>query len=267
MPTRVLLVMLDGCRPDALAQADTPCLDALIAGGAYSDHARSVVPSVTLPCHNSIFRSVPPALHGVGEDNIFQQSARAFTSIVDQAALYQKRCAFFTSWEQLRDLSNPGSLAMSWCRNGLYGEDNDSLTAEVAAAYLSEERPDLTFLYFGDIDIHGHMYGWMSPEQRVAIRLNDRALVALLDRLTAVGVRDEYTLIVLADHGGHDDTHGTELPEDMTIPLLLHGPGVRAGLRLSGSYSLLDIAPTLAHLLDIPAAPEWQGQVIREALL
>src|SRR5258705_3078485 len=87
MATKVLQILLDGCRPDALQQAKTPNLDRLWQSGSYTWTARTVMPSVTLPSHNSMFRSVPPSKHGVGADNIFRESARAFPSLIDVAAL------------------------------------------------------------------------------------------------------------------------------------------------------------------------------------
>ena len=45
MISKVLLIILDGCRPDALQQATTPHLDSLWQGGAYSWTAQSVMPA------------------------------------------------------------------------------------------------------------------------------------------------------------------------------------------------------------------------------
>ena len=45
-----ILIVIDGCRPDGIQQADTPAIDSLIARGAYTFNAQSVVPSSTLPC-------------------------------------------------------------------------------------------------------------------------------------------------------------------------------------------------------------------------
>ena len=59
-----LFVMIDGLRPDALARIDCPTLTGLMERGASSLHATSVMPSITLPCHMSIFHSVPPTRHG-----------------------------------------------------------------------------------------------------------------------------------------------------------------------------------------------------------
>jgi phosphoglycerol transferase MdoB-like AlkP superfamily enzyme len=48
------------------------------------------------------------------------------------------------------------------------------------------------------------------------------------------------------------------------VPLLLMGPGIRAGSYL-GSVSPADIAPTLAHLTGI-TLPRVDGRVLAEAL-
>ena len=69
---------------------------------------------------------------------------------------------------------------------------------------------------------------------------------------------EEYTVIVTADHGGHDRTHGTEAPEDMTIPMFYFGKNFEAGKRFSGG-SILDIAPTVAKIMGVDAAEEWEG--------
>ena len=56
----VLYISTDGLRPDAIQKANTPNLQAMMKQGAYSLKAQAVMPSVTLPCHMSIFHSVPP---------------------------------------------------------------------------------------------------------------------------------------------------------------------------------------------------------------
>ena len=66
-------------------------------------------------------------------------------------------------------------------------------------------------------------------------------------------------MIVTADHGGHGRGHGSEMPEDMTIPMFFLGTHFEAGKELHG-VSLLDLAPTIAHILGVAAAPEWEGK-------
>jgi len=70
-------------------------------------------------------------------------------------------------------------------------------------------------------------------------------------------------MIVTTDHGGHDRIHGTELSEDLIIPMFFIGPDFEPGKQLSG-LSLLDLAPTVADLMGVPIAREWEGKSIIE---
>jgi predicted AlkP superfamily pyrophosphatase or phosphodiesterase len=267
MPSKLLLIILDGCRPDALQGAHTPHIDSLWQSGAYTWNAQTVMPSVTLPAHTSMFRGVSPQKHGVGADNIYVPSASKFPSIIEVAKLANHSTAMFYSWEQLRDLSNPGSLDISYFVSAVYGEDNDTPIAQAAAAYLVNKQPDLCILYLGDIDITGHLYGWMSAEYIAAIEDNDRAVGLVLDALETASLREHYTLLIQADHGGHDTDHGTDRPEDMTIPWLLNGIGVKRGHNITSAVSLLDTPATIAHILDVVIPPEWEGKPVYDAFL
>jgi hypothetical protein len=61
----VVIITIDGLRPDALDQADTPTLDMLRAKGAYSPSAQTVLTSITLPSHASMLSGMVPAKHGI----------------------------------------------------------------------------------------------------------------------------------------------------------------------------------------------------------
>ena len=69
---------------------------------------------------------------------------------------------------------------------------------------------------------------------------------------------EDTVTIIVADHGGHDRTHGTELPEDMLIPVIFHGKGLKG--EFDGPVSIKDIAPTIAKLVGCSPAPEWEGK-------
>ncbi|MBQ6867916.1 MAG: alkaline phosphatase, partial [Clostridia bacterium] len=69
---------------------------------------------------------------------------------------------------------------------------------------------------------------------------------------------DEYTIVVTADHGGHDRSHGTTMDEDMTIPMFYIGPRFEKGKVLENT-TILDIAPTICDVMGVLKAPEWEG--------
>lgn len=249
---KVLLILVDGMRPDSLA--DVPEAQEMIGNSACALDAATVMPSVTLPCHMSLFHSVGPERHGT-TTNAYAPQVRPVNGLCEVLAQAGKSCAFFYNWEQLRDLSRPGSLAYSYfCSGGHAGyESANEKVAQAAIQTLAEDPMDFAFIYLGDVDEVGHKYGWMGPEYKEAVEKSweniARITVALPD----------YTVIVTADHGGHGRSHGTELPEDMTIPILCMGEGFTPGSRLEGA-GILDIAPTVAQLLGAAPDRDWEGK-------
>lgn len=253
----VTFIMLDGLRPDAIA-GHCPTLQTVMARGAFTLRARSVMPSITLPCHTSLFYSVPPARHGI-TTNAWQAFARPLPSLVEVAGLAGKRCAFFYNWEQLRDLSRPGQLTYSYFRDCAYTRDGDEWVVDEATRVIPHASLDFAFVYLGTVDTAGHDHGWMSAEYLAQAERVDTALGRLLSALPADG-----HVLIQADHGGHDRTHGTDSPEDMTIPWVVAGPRVRQNHALVSDVTLLDTAPTLAQLLGLKPQARWEGQVIKE---
>lgn len=64
MAERVILILADGMRPDALTSCGHPFVEKMKEMATYTLGARTVIPSITLPCHVSLFHSVDPARHG-----------------------------------------------------------------------------------------------------------------------------------------------------------------------------------------------------------
>ncbi len=254
-----VLIMTDGLRPDALDRINSPHIDRICQEGAWTLTAQSVMPSFTLPCHMSIFHSVPPARHGVTQ-NLYQPPAGSLPGLFDIARAGRLKCAAFYGWEPLRDLGRPETLHAAYFRDLLFmGPEGDEQLAAAAASYIRDERPDFVFVYLGQVDIWGHVYGWMSPAYLAQAERLDRAVGIVLDSLTGAD-----SVVLHSDHGGHEQTHGTERPEDMTIPWMAMGPMVRPGHRIAGPVTLLESAPTLARLLGLSPPAAWEGTVVEE---
>ena len=194
----VVLFVVDGMRPDGLREATTPNADRLVRDGASTFTARTVMPSSTLPCHTSLFRGVPSERHGV-TTNTWSPPVRPVPSIIDVVHREGGTTASFYNWEQLRDLSDPGSLSASFYLDNCGDPDGDTQIAEAAAARMERAMPTFSFVYFGRTDIVGHGTGWMSDQYIEAIGDADDALGIVLG---AVG--EATTVILTADHGGHD---------------------------------------------------------------
>ena len=249
----VILTLIDGMRPDGMLASGHPFADTLRSAAAYTLEAKTVYPPVTLPCHMSLFHSVAPDRHGV-LTNTFTPQVRPVEGLFERLDRYEKSCAMFYNWEELRDLARPGHLHESAYINLSRQDRADERITEKALQYYKEWKPDFLFLYLGLTDEAGHASGWMSPAYLEAIR----TALSCVQKMYEAADPDT-TLIVTADHGGHGRMHGEDIPEDMTIPLFFCGKCFSPGTILR-SASILDIAPTVAALLGVPAVREWEGK-------
>ena len=77
---KVMLILVDGMRPDAMVQM--PQAQTLMAKSAYTLNAQTVFPSVTLPCHMSLFHSVDPARHGI-TTNLYMPQVRPINGLCE----------------------------------------------------------------------------------------------------------------------------------------------------------------------------------------
>ncbi len=267
MAERAILFVIDGMRPDGLLQANAPALRRLMEQGASTLLAQTVMPSITLPTHMSLFHGVPPSVHGVTSNTYRPMPDGQIPGIFEVVRQARRRPVAFYTWDPLRDLSRPGSLAQAGFID-IYGPDGmeglDLKISRLAAENLVETRPDFTFIYLGVTDETGHKHGWLSQPYLEAVSAADAAIAHVLEKLDSAGMLETTAILVTADHGGHGREHGADIPEDMTIPWLLAGPGIQAGYTIHGPVRIIDTAPTSATLLGLPVPAAWQGQPVLE---
>ena len=247
MKEKTILILVDGMRPDALTH---PFAGKLIKE-AYCDlKAKTVMPSVTLPCHMSLFHSVDPQRHGI-LSNTYVPQVRPVIGLMDLLAANGKKCASFYNWEQLRDLSRPGSLAYSHYMSLHAYAETDRLLTEQALCFAQKQEPDFIFLYLGQTDDAGHTYGWMTEQYQTTVNNAWDCIERVCNELGA-----QYNIVITADHGGHDRMHGTELEEDMNIPVIVY---TDRPLKGKSPVCILDLAPTIAAFYGLEANQDWEG--------
>ena len=255
MAEKVVLILVDGMRPDSLAACKNKLCTEYLRESTVCMTARSVMPSVTLPCHMSLFHSVTPDRHGI-LTNQYTPQVRPVEGLFERLAAEGRTAGMVFNWNELRDLARPGSAAFSVFYSGhAFGyEKANRLVARDSLRILREEKPDFLFTYLGRVDEDGHAFGWMTEEYLRAVSDSWEIIREITDTAGS-----GYQVLVTADHGGHGRSHGFDCAEDMTIPLLLRGSAFPAGKVLKEA-SLLDIAPTVAALTGIQPAAEWEGR-------
>ncbi len=249
---KTILIIVDGMRPDSLS--DVEVAQKIIGESAYTMTAETVYPSVTLPCHISLFHSVTPQRHGT-TTNIYTPQVRPIKGLCEVLKQADKRSAIFFNWEEIRDVSRPNSLIRSCFYAGRkigYKLAGELLTEDFIKHHQIFDT-DFTFLYFGHTDMAGHNHGWMSDEYIQAMHESWDNIRKIMEALG-----DDYTYIITADHGGHDRTHGSDMPEDMIIPVIIKGKDFEPG-EINRDVTILDIAPTITKLLGVEPDSEWEG--------
>ena len=253
MSNKVILISIDGMRPDGLINCGNPYLEELKETSSYTFTARTVFPSITLPCHLSMFHSVPPERHGT-LNNDYSTPVRPVSGLFEQVKFAGKSSAMFYGWHPLRDICRSGSLTAAEYLNAYAMEHTDGILTDKALSFIKAASPDFVFLYMVETDEKGgHDNGWMSETYLDYISCAINNVKRVIEE-----VGDEYTVIVTADHGGHDRGHGSDSPEDMTIPMIFHGKEFEAKKELHG-VSILDIAPTVADIMGLVKPREWEG--------
>ena len=283
---RVVIVIIDGLRYDR--SYGLPFLERLRRQGVDAQ-AESHYPTWSRPNYVSILTGVPPQASGV-------RTNRHSTPVVLDSLMDRLRAVGLTAAvtadneampalflrppapdaeldvidiDAMRDPTSDSDEALkafdfelvSPFADGRYvpwpGGFGDAAHAQLAG------DSDLVVLLFGAVDQAGHAHGADSEEYEEATRIADRAVARAFEHVEL----DKDTVIITADHG-HTGRggHGGVEPEVLEVPLILVGAGIKTAAVVHDAR-LVDIAPTAAALLGVPAPGHGLGRTLTEALV
>lgn len=221
----MVLISIDGFRPDYLERGLTPHLNALRQAGAYGEMYPSF-PSVTFPNHYTLVTGLRPDHHGIiantmrderrPEQHFYLSNYEAVTD----AFWWEGGTPFWVTAELAGVKTGtffwPGSEApIHGVRPSKYARySKDTSVTERVETLLSwidlpeAERPKAYTLYFEAVDTQGHNYGPESSQVNAAISETDASIGRFLAGLKARGLEGRINIIVVSDHGmaAHDST-------------------------------------------------------------
>ncbi len=253
----VIIVSLDGLRPDAIDMTDAPNLRMLRAQGAIAVEARTITHSYTLPSHTSMLTGVDTDQHGLLHNNF--TPSRGFVRVppifyyAHDAGL---ATAMFVSKPKLRHIAIPGSVDVFDRPDYACGR-----VVANAAHYLATAPAGVTFVHLSEPDEYGHSRGWMTEAYLRGVADADRCMGTLLAGIAQRHDLDRVLILVSADHGGHGRTHGSERDEDMRIPWIAWGSRVVRGA-YNGPVTTMDTAATALAALGLAMPPNIAGRPV-----
>ncbi len=272
---KVLLIGLDGVRPDVLAQVETPNIDALIDQGAFSADARTGYPSVSGPGWSSMLIGVWPEKHGVTNNDFENKHYDEYPDFLTRIESVRPELNTFAvaDWLPIVTDDHNGPIIgdapdVKHILNGydLGWAEADDHSVELAVEHLGSGDPDAMFVYLGNPDETSHHFESIGEEYRGAIALSDEHVGRLLAAVRArpTYAQEDWLILMSTDHGRTPEGgHGGDTPEERTIFYLASGPSTTVG-SLEGTPSIVDIPVTALAHLGITIDPAWNldGEVV-----
>jgi len=269
----VFILSFDQANPAGIAKAEMPLFKEMAAAGAHTWEASTVVPSLTLPSHTSMLTGVGVQKHQIlWNDYMPERGIVKVPTIFSLAKEKGVVTAMFVAKEKFRHLVLPGSVDSFVC-------PKDVTAGSVAAEFtkvVGTLKPGLCFIHFGDPDVAGHEFGMNSPEKMKAFAETDAALKVIREAVKASGLEDSSVFILTADHGGHDikdkhgitrGTHGDATSDDVLIPWIAWGKGVKPGFQVTAPVVQYDTAATALWLLGVPIPEGFWGRPVTSAFV
>jgi choline-sulfatase len=288
-----VLVTIDTLRADRVGVYGgtdlTPRLDRIAREGAYAANATAHVP-LTRPSHATMLSGLLPWELGV-RDNLspaelpsspllaeILKGAGFRTAAFVSSIVLDRRGGFGRGFDQYED-DFPKTESADLL-NTLQKPGAD--TVREAIAWLESQRAaDRIFLWVHLYEPHDPY----EPPEPYASRYRDRpydgevayadALVGQLDdALERLGLKTQTLLAVASDHGEglgeHQETlHGFFVYETtLAVPLIVRGPGIAGGGKITANVGLVDLLPTTLDLLGVavPRGLQPSGNSLAAAL-
>lgn len=252
---RVMIIGLDGVRPDALQQAATPHMDRLIANGAVSFSASTHLTGITSsgPGWTSILTGVEVEKHNVTFNGLYDNIDRAFPTVTMRAQeLLGARISMTSHWPDIVvGITEPEA-------RGEYRLAFDKEVSEHVAEVVGLDQADLYFVQFDDIDDAGHTTGFdaANSEYIDAIELTDSYVGTIIDAVAARPADEEWLFLMTTDHGGEGTQHGAQNAANRTIWVIVSADGVIQGKLSNATH--MDLHPTALRWLGAQIDPVWE---------
>lgn len=268
----VVLIGLDGWGAYSVPKAKMPNVKKLMEEGSYTLESRSILPSSSAPNWSAMFMGVGPELHGyttwgsrtpeipsriVNKHGIFPTVFQVVRDARPDAEI-----GVFSEWIGIKFLVD--TAALNVYQNTPDYNKYPTALCDAAVKYIKEKRPTLAAFCFDNPDHVGHQAGHDTPAYYEKLEELDGYVGQIVQAVKEAGMLDETIFIVTADHGGINKGHGGKTLQEMQIPFIISGKGVKAGHKIASSMMQFDTAATIAYILGAEAPQVWIGRPVVE---
>jgi predicted AlkP superfamily pyrophosphatase or phosphodiesterase len=268
----VVVIGVDGMSPNGVLKAEAPNMKHLREQGAWTFHARGVMPTSSSPNWASMIMGAGPEQHGVTsnewETNKFEIEPTVkgpggiFPTIfsVIRGQRPDSYLAVYHDWDGF------GRLVERNMVNVVEHDQGPTNTMHQAVACLTAHQPTLLFVHLDHVDHAGHEFGHGTPEYYAAVKVADKLIGEMLTAIEQAGLRESTVVLITADHGGVGKGHGGATMPEIEIPWIISGPDIQRGYEIKSPVNTFDTAATIALLLRVKTPDAWIARPVTEAL-
>ncbi|WP_175414737.1 alkaline phosphatase family protein [Nibricoccus aquaticus] len=268
----VMIISIDGLRPDRALLANMPTLRMMVREGSYTFWARTTAVSITLPSHTSMLTGVTPRKHGIEWNSDLPLKEPVYPkrpTVFEFATRSGYTAALISGKSKFATLAKPGTVSWTAIPQEANSKDTNAEVTAAATKIIEAHKPTVIFVHYAEVDSTGHAKGWGSKEQFDKIEETDGELAQLFASLERAGIRQSTVVILSADHGGAGLSHGPDDARSRHIPWIATGPGVVKNSDLTQNAALEvnteDTCATALWLLGIPVPPYFDGKPVLAA--
>jgi len=213
----VILVSIDGFKPEYLERGVTPTLNALAKDGVRAENMRPSFPSITFPNHYTLVTGLRPDHHGIVANTMDDKNiAGVRFKMSNKEAVLDRRWwdgaePVWVTAEKNQVKTGimfwPGSeAAIHGVRPSAYKAFDETVTpaarVDTVLGWVEQPaatRPGFLTIYFDQVDHAGHDFGPDTKEVTAAAATVDAAIARLVDGLRARNINAN--IVIVSDHG------------------------------------------------------------------
>ena len=266
----VAVIGVDGAGTfDWNGNTETPNIDAIFADGAVTYSAIIPSPTSSGPSWMSSLHGVPVENHGINDNALVEGTDLTPYPANSKYPSYlravkeddpTKTVAAIYGWQAFDNMIEEGLGIYKVAPASNNQATVDETNTAIAVDYVKENKPELLFFHFGNVDTVGHADGWGTETYYDAINTVDGQIKRIYDAYAEAGILENTLFILTADHGGLNKGHGGLSDTERYVMFAATGKTVANNSTIGEMYNR-DTAAIVLYALGVEAPDTYMGIV------